>query len=456
MSLERINKNKKREADWAKLFAFIPDDMNVGGDDGGGYTGGYGGVGLLTAHAGGGQALATGITYNSNVVVVCATAKDSIVLTAASLGAEIYIRNAGVASCDVFPALGDSINLLAVNLAVPIPVGATMKFTALNDTQWITDTVALTLTAPTTQRGYLRVHASDNAAEVEVTITNSSQAGNRTYTIPDAGGSSQFVLSPALDDKVANLHENLTIAEGFDVTITAEDTAGSITLDEQTFEVEGEGTATRLTKLVNLADAAATLSLSGTTCAINQDVRTTATPTFALVKATNGVGATGTSVTAVEYGDGANHVTVLTLTTKAYTIGDNASLGIGEIIYTLPAGAQMIEAAYVNVGFTADDAANAANTPEIGLGFTQAAGAVAVLSTAGWEDIFEGDAMANCTGTAYVLAKTPTAAVPLITQVGGSKAIYLNFAAAWSDNTVQTASASGQIVLKWTTLSFPV
>jgi hypothetical protein len=255
---------------------------------------------------------------------------------------------------------------------------------------------------------------------------------------------------------VANLHENLTIAEGFDVTITAEDTAGSITLDEQTFEVEGEGTATRLTKLVNLADAAATLSLSGTTCAINQDVRTTATPTFALVKATNGVGATGTSVTAVEYGDGANHVTVLTLTTKAYTIGDNASLGIGEIIYTLPAGAQMIEAAYVNVGFTADDAANAANTPEIGLGFTQAAGAVAVLSTAGWEDIFEGDAMANCTGTAYVLAKTPTAAVPLITQVGGSKAIYLNFAAAWSDNTVQTASASGQIVLKWTTLSFPV
>lgn len=52
----------------------------------------------------------------------------------------------------------------------------------------------------------------------------------------------------------------LTVTEGYNVTITAEDADSSITLDEQTFEVEGEGTATRLFKLKNAEDAARTLT----------------------------------------------------------------------------------------------------------------------------------------------------------------------------------------------------
>lgn len=174
-------------------------------------------------------------------------------------------------------------------------------------------------------------------------------------------------------------------------------------------------------------------------------------PGVMIVKGSSGTVPVGGYVVATEYGDGKNHVTSLAITALPITIGDNENLGIGVLIYTLPTGPQMITASYMSVGLTATDAANAANTPEVGLGQTIASTAVAVLSTAGWEDIFEGDAMANCTGTAYTLAKLPTATV--LTQAGGTKTIYLNFAAAWSNNTVQTATITGTVVLKWTQLS---
>jgi len=162
-------------------------------------------------------------------------------------------------------------------------------------------------------------------------------------------------------------------------------------------------------------------------------------------------GTSGLGVTALEYGDSYNHVTILTINNRPLTIGDNANLGVGGIIYTLPAGCQIIEASYLSIGLHASDAANAANTPEVGLGTTIGTGATNVLTTT-MEDISEGDAIANCTGTIYTIAKTPTAAVPLVMAVGGTKDIYLNFAAAWSNNTVQTAFIDGTVTLKWTTL----
>ena len=98
---------------------------------------------------------------------------------------------------------------------------------------------------------------------------NEDDSANRILNLLVAGG-----------DRSLTLNENLTIGDGFDVTITAEDAAGSIVLDEQTFEVEGEGTATQLTKLVNANNAAATLTLEGVASVINQDVTTDASPTF--------------------------------------------------------------------------------------------------------------------------------------------------------------------------------
>lgn len=81
-------------------------------------------------------------------------------------------------------------------------------------------------------------------------------------------------------NRIIDLSADFTVGAGFTVTITSEDTNNSIVLDEQNFEVEGEGTAQQLLKLVNASNAAATLTIDGTSGAINQDVQTTASPTF--------------------------------------------------------------------------------------------------------------------------------------------------------------------------------
>lgn len=116
--------------------------------------------------------------------------------------------------------------------------------------------------------------AEDAAASITWDNVNfeveSTDASQRTFKITSAKAG----------DTTLTLQENFTIGDGFDVTITSEDTANSIVLDEQNFEVEGEGTAQQLLKLVNANNAAATLTLEGTSCVINQDVTSDAQPTF--------------------------------------------------------------------------------------------------------------------------------------------------------------------------------
>jgi len=47
----------------------------------------------------------------------------------------------------------------------------------------------------TASKGKLAITAADSAGDTTTTIVNASQAGARTYTIPDAGGTGTFVLS---------------------------------------------------------------------------------------------------------------------------------------------------------------------------------------------------------------------------------------------------------------------
>ena len=107
-----------------------------------------------------------------------------------------------------------------------------------------------------------------NLAIVSAATTLSLTSGTASITLGAAG-----VIDIAAAATV-NVDNNLTVNGGFGTTITSEDAAGSITLDEQTFEVEGEGTATQLFKLVNGANAAATLTYSGTNLAITSTATT--------------------------------------------------------------------------------------------------------------------------------------------------------------------------------------
>lgn len=175
------------------------------------------------------------------------------------------------------------------------------------------------------------------------------------------------------------------------------------------------------------------------------------------LKTNENVGSAGTNVTAAEYGDSRVHTTVLTLSSVSLTIGDAANLALGALIYTLPAGAVAIDYSYVSVALSATDAANQSDTPEIGLGTTLASGANATLGAIGVtvENIFEGAAVADSNGTAYVASDLPNTSTetPLLIASGDDHTVYLNYAGAWSDGGDQSATASGTVVIRWTFLA---
>lgn len=150
----------------------------------------------ITAFAGGGQGSATALTTTLNNVTVCATAGDSVKLPAAAAGLTVTIKNSGATALDIFPATGDSIDALAVNLAVRIAPLSVATFRAIDATVWESNVDAsLTLVAPTTNTGGLQLLAAASAGNTLTTITNASQAAARTYTIVDAGASANFVMS---------------------------------------------------------------------------------------------------------------------------------------------------------------------------------------------------------------------------------------------------------------------
>jgi len=57
-------------------------------------------------------------------------------------------------------------------------------------------------------------------------------------------------------------------------------------------------------------------------------------------------------ITLDERGSAYDHTTVITLADAPITIGDNAALAVGSLIYTFPAGAYSIESAYMDVSIT--------------------------------------------------------------------------------------------------------
>lgn len=168
---------------------------------------------------------------------------------------------------------------------------------------------------------------------------------------------------------------------------------------------------------------------------------------------TDNVGAVNTGVTAVEYGDGRTHTTVLTVSqTDALTTGDNGNLCCGYLLYTLPAGAIIVERAYMSMAITHGDAAAQADTPDVGLGTTLGSAVQATLDAddAACENILTGQTADDCNGTAEV--KT-VADQELVIESGGDHTVYFNAGAAWSDVTDTTADIAGTVVLVWRFMS---
>ncbi len=86
--------------------------------------------GGLTAHSGGGQALATLLDYGANEISVVAVANDSVVLPVAVGGKDVYVANNTANSAQVFgqTATGDTINGVATGTGVALAAGKNAVF----------------------------------------------------------------------------------------------------------------------------------------------------------------------------------------------------------------------------------------------------------------------------------------------------------------------------------------
>lgn len=162
------------------------------------------------------------------------------------------------------------------------------------------------------------------------------------------------------------------------------------------------------------------------------------------------VGAAGTGVTAVEYGDGYNHVTVLTLTAAALTPTIPADAeGAGAIIYTFPAGDYVATAAHMDV--TAVTADTATNAVDMGLGSLIASGDIATLTTAAMEDWITGQTVADISSPATEKTTIMTGAAPQVFEAADSHVLHLNMAGTWNA-TVATLDATATVTIYWTFL----
>lgn len=166
------------------------------------------------------------------------------------------------------------------------------------------------------------------------------------------------------------------------------------------------------------------------------------------IKPTN-VGTANTGVTAVEYGDGRIHQTVLTIAkTNAIDIADDAALADGYKIYDFPAGSVIITGTYMTAGVTVASTESQAVNADLGLGTTVASGANAVLSaTAGFENVLTGQTTTGCTGTAAV----KTVGTQLVIEAADSHSLYLNVAGTWANDTGGdlTGDFAGTVVVNW-------
>ncbi len=166
-------------------------------------------------------------------------------------------------------------------------------------------------------------------------------------------------------------------------------------------------------------------------------------------------GNAGAGTTAVEWGDGYNHVTVLTMGGTLPAITGDTAQAVGLLIYTLPTGTCRVKCTHMKVGITQSQGFINADTPKVGLGSLIAATAVSVLNgTTEFDDYVVEQEAANCTGTVTEKSEDTVPAGLKLIEEGGVKTIFLNAADGWAAAAGGDAAAtlSGTVTIEWTFL----
>ena len=310
----------------------------------------------LTAHAGGTQAAALALSSTAfyHRIATCATAGDSVVFPAATVGASHYLRNDGAASAQMFGLGTDTINGVAAATGVPLGAGSGVMLFCTTAGKWTT-------AAGDELDGKWQVNASG-------------------AFVPNVDG--QYDIGNGVSDP------------------------RDINLTRHVYSLD--------------------------------------------VITSGNVGAAAAGSAAVEYGDSRLHQTVLTVNTTLPAIAGGANLGVGKLLYTFPAGAIVVESAYMSLGITQTQGNINADTPDGGLGTVIASGVVATLDgTATFENIITGQTFNNCTGTAEVKTAIPTANVPFVIEAADAHTVHFNVADGWAASGDAAALLAGTVVINW-------
>lgn len=177
-----------------------------------------------------------------------------------------------------------------------------------------------------------------------------------------------------------------------------------------------------------------------------QALNPTDTPTFNGLKTTLNVGTVATGSSVVEYGDGYNHTSVITVNTTLPAITGGVAQGLGKLVYTFPAGAVIVSLSYIGIAITQTQGNINANTPDVGLGTTIASGAITTLdANLAFENIMTGQLATNCTGTQ---TKNNTS-THFDINASDDHNLYLNAATTWAAGGDTGALLTGTIVVNW-------
>lgn len=262
--------------------------------------------------------------------------------------------------------------------------------------------------------------ASGTAGTVDVFPSTASK-GKMTLSCADQTGDTTFTFEPAAHGQATKL----VVPDSGLATAYAVQSTAAITATEADV-LDGAVAANSVASKVALLDASKQLQTNAN------------------------VGTPGTNVTAVEYGDGYNHVTVLTLTGAALTPTIPADAeGAGAVIYTFPAGVYVGNAAHMDI--TAGTMDSATNAADLGLGSLIASGDIATLTTAAMEDWVTGQTVADVSSIATEKSTIMTGGAPLLFEAGDSHTLNINIAGTWNA-TVATADLTGTVTIWWTYL----
>lgn len=407
---------------------------------------------------------ATALTEEINNVTTVANAGDGVKLATAVAGLHMSVKNSGANVLSIWPGnSSDAIDALGVNgtTFVRLAPGSTMSFHAIDATTWESSLDnKLTLNSPTAATGQLTISAAASAGNTVTDIVNASQSGARTYTIPDAGASASFVMTEGAQTLVGvkrfsdPIWASAGSAAAPSITFTSDSNTGLISsaADSIGFVTNGVekwvlNSSGAINPIIDNTYDIGNGTVNPRDINISRGVKAYGA---ALVGTPNAAGA----ITAVTHGDGRNFTTLITVPSvvDAITVADNAALAVGFLIYSLPAGAIVVNSAYMSMAVTL--AEDTTSTADVGIGTIIGSGANAVLSGtgAGAENIITGQTAANCSGTATV--KTVSNQV-LTIETGDSHDIYFNVADTWADTAGidLTGDIAGFISINWTKMS---